>query len=279
MRQPERSASSTRRAPSTPTNPFSVGRPPRRAMRNSLSQRLSRLVRSVGSPAARALRAAFPGVAITVEGNKFSVADAISRTWYLFLKRYADAVGVYRTELFRAPGLGLQWAVGMHFASALLVFGIQGFDAFYGEAHHGLVADLARQFFVAHAGYVQVGVAAVDSYVGRRRGVAKGFLEAADLGPPIEGLRRVSGRKNGDRAFYDRVHGRSIIELIPIAYNCQVRIVGQLPVTALIRWDEKAGLHGMRYAPNNRRARSTRERRPAVKKISTVAMRGNEIFR
>jgi hypothetical protein len=35
----------------------------------------------------------------------------------------------------------------------------------------------------------------------------------------------------------------------------------------LIRWDEKAGLHGMRYAPNNRRARSTRERRPAVKKM------------
>src|SRR6266436_5896291 len=48
--------------------------------------------------------------------------------------------------------------------------------------------------------------------------------------------------------------------------------------TALIRWDEKAGLHGMRYAPNNRRARSTRERRPAVKKISTVAKCGNEIF-
>src|SRR6266404_843202 len=34
----------------------------------------------------------------------------------------------------------------------------------------------------------------------------------------------------------------------------------------------------MRYAPNNRRARSTRERRPAVKKISTVAKCGNEIF-
>src|ERR1700730_13521009 len=49
-------------------------------------------------------------------------------------------------------------------------------------------------------------------------------------------------------------------------------------ITALIRWDEKAGLHGMRYAPNNRRARSTRERRPAMKKISTVAKRGNEIF-
>src|SRR5258705_8946255 len=31
--------------------------------------------------------------------------------------------------------------------------------------------------------------------------------------------------------------------------------------------------------PINRRARSTRERRPAVKKISTVAKRGNEIFK
>src|SRR5882724_4839374 len=233
MRQPERSASSTSRAPSTPTNPFSVGRPPRRAMRNSLSQRLSRLVRSAGSPTGRASRAAFPGVAITEEGSKFRAADAISRTSYLFLKRHADAVGVYRAELFRAPGLGLQWAVGMHFASALLVFGIQGFDAFYGEAHHGLVADLARQFFVAHAGYVQVGLAAVDSRIGRRRGVAKGFLEAADLYPPIQRLRCVSSRKNGDRTFYDRVHVRSIIELTPIAYNWQIRVVGQFPVSAL----------------------------------------------
>src|SRR6266849_3890725 len=134
-------------------------------------------------------------------------AGAISRTSYLFLKRHTDAVGVYRAELFRAPGIGLQWAVGMHFASALLVFGVQGLDAFYGEAHHGLVADLARQFFVAHTGYVQVGLAAVDSYIGRRRGVAKGFREAADLGPPIQRFRCVSGRKYGDRALYDRVHG------------------------------------------------------------------------
>src|SRR5262249_45920931 len=36
---------------------------------------------------------------------------------------------------------------------------------------------------------------------------------------------------------------------------------------------------GMRYAPNIRRARSTRERRPAVKKISTVQVFGNEIFK
>src|SRR5258708_13565578 len=36
---------------------------------------------------------------------------------------------------------------------------------------------------------------------------------------------------------------------------------------------------GMRYAPNNRRARSTRERRPAVKKIITVARNRSEIFK
>jgi hypothetical protein len=30
--------------------------------------------------------------------------------------------------------------------------------------------------------------------------------------------------------------------------------------SCIIRWDEKAGLHGMRYAPNNRRARGTREK-------------------
>src|SRR5882672_4543417 len=35
----------------------------------------------------------------------------------------------------------------------------------------------------------------------------------------------------------------------------------------------------MRYAPSNRRARGARERRPAVKKISTVAANRNEIFK
>src|SRR5260370_17881390 len=76
MRQPERSASSTRRTPSTPTKPPSVGRPPRKATRNSLSQRLSRLVRSAGSPTERALRADLPGAAITVERNKFLAWEA-----------------------------------------------------------------------------------------------------------------------------------------------------------------------------------------------------------
>src|SRR5260221_4409117 len=51
------------------------------------------------------------------------------------------------------------------------------------------------------------------------------------------------------------------------------------PITRLTRWDEKAGLHGMRYAPNDQRARGAMERRPAVKKISTVAKNGNEIFK
>jgi hypothetical protein len=35
----------------------------------------------------------------------------------------------------------------------------------------------------------------------------------------------------------------------------------------------------MRYAPNDRRAQGAMERRPAVKKISTVQIFGNEIFK
>jgi len=44
-----------------------------------LSQRLSRLVRSAASFAGRALRAIFPDVAFTVEGNKFSIVQANPR--------------------------------------------------------------------------------------------------------------------------------------------------------------------------------------------------------
>src|SRR5215467_1371653 len=64
MGQPERSASSTRRTPSTPTKPDSVGKPPRRAMRNSLSQRLSRLARIADLSLGRTFRAGLLGVAI-----------------------------------------------------------------------------------------------------------------------------------------------------------------------------------------------------------------------
>src|SRR5882762_5088011 len=51
------------------------------------------------------------------------------------------------------------------------------------------------------------------------------------------------------------------------------------PITLLIRWDEKAGLRGMRYAPNVRRAQGTMKRRPAMKKTSTVRVNGNMIFK
>jgi hypothetical protein len=51
------------------------------------------------------------------------------------------------------------------------------------------------------------------------------------------------------------------------------------PVTAFTRWDEKAGLHGMRYAPNDRRAFKHKKRRPAMKKISTVQAYGKEILK
>src|ERR1700687_4936749 len=52
-----------------------------------------------------------------------------------------------------------------------------------------------------------------------------------------------------------------------------------LNTRAFSRWDEKAGLHGMRYAPNDRRAFKHKKRRPAMKKISTVQAYGNEILK
>src|ERR1700674_3267931 len=52
-----------------------------------------------------------------------------------------------------------------------------------------------------------------------------------------------------------------------------------LPFIELIRWDEKAGLRGMRYAPNVRRAQGTKKRRPAMKKTNTVRVNRNTIFK
>src|ERR1700676_4732382 len=49
MRHPERNASSTSLTPSTPQNPDSVGIPPRSAIRNCFSHRLSRLVSTAGA--------------------------------------------------------------------------------------------------------------------------------------------------------------------------------------------------------------------------------------
>src|SRR5690242_3380816 len=73
MGHPDRRASSTRRTPSTPTKPLSVGNPPRSAMRNSLSQRLSRLVSSADSLPGLAFRAALLGVAIAWRLANFGI--------------------------------------------------------------------------------------------------------------------------------------------------------------------------------------------------------------
>src|SRR5690242_15033731 len=96
MGHPERSASSTSRGPSTPTKPLSVGKPPRRAMRNSLSQRLSRLVSSGDSPARVALRAALPGVAIVWRLANFRLRAVTRRGRH---KLYGMPAGCRRYEM------------------------------------------------------------------------------------------------------------------------------------------------------------------------------------
>ena len=53
--------------------------------------------------------------------------------------------------------------------------------------------------------------------------------------------------------------------------------VPKCPVS-FTRWDEKAGLREMPYAPNVRRAQGTMKRRPVMKKTNTVLVNGNMIF-
>lgn len=55
--------------------------------------------------------------------------------------------------------------------------------------------------------------AGADSRLVRWRGIAKSFLEPTDFNPPLQGFRRVGGRKNWDRAFDDWVHDRRITGL------------------------------------------------------------------
>lgn len=98
----------------------------------------------------------------------------------------------------------------MHLATTLLVFGMHRINAFYCDAYHGLVADLPRQFFIANAPDVEVGVTAVDAGIGRRRLVAKGLFEAANLGPPPERFSGVGGRQYRNCTFDDCFHKQSI---------------------------------------------------------------------
>src|SRR6202140_3795490 len=121
------------------------------------------------------------------------------------LKRHAHPVGVNRAEFLGPPRLGLQRTVGMHLAAPLLVFDVECLNTLHGQTHHGLVADLPGQDFVVHASDVEVRLAAVDPCISWRSSVAKSFLEAADLGPPLQRFRSVDSRQNRDRAFNDRV--------------------------------------------------------------------------
>src|SRR5258708_20455846 len=122
------------------------------------------------------------------------------------LKRHAHTVRVNRPEFLGPPRLGLQRTVGMHLAAPLLVFGIQCLNTLHGETHHGLVADLPCQDFVAHATDVELRLPPVDTSISWRSSVAKGFLEATDLSPPLQRFPGVGSRQNGDSAFDDRVH-------------------------------------------------------------------------
>src|ERR1700686_1857507 len=89
------------------------------------------------------------------------------------LKRDAHTVGVNRPEFLGPPRLGLQRTVGMHLAAPLLVFGIQGLNTRDGQKHHGVVAALPCQDFVADAGDVEVRLAAVDTCITWRSSVTK----------------------------------------------------------------------------------------------------------
>src|SRR5580692_4848109 len=51
------------------------------------------------------------------------------------------------------------------------------------------------------------------------------------------------------------------------------------PVRALHRWDEKAGLRGMRYAPSCWTCSRHKQRRPAMQKISTRRVMGSKILK
>jgi hypothetical protein len=74
-----------------------------------LSQRLSRLVRIAESPAAREVRAIFPGAAITVERSKFSAPRANSR---LFGQREQ-----FRQAVMLIPG---EWRFRIYFQTILV---------------------------------------------------------------------------------------------------------------------------------------------------------------
>src|ERR1035441_3672934 len=140
---------------------------------------------------------------IALPWTPFTSATASSFSSVSLLKRHANTIRVNRPEFLGPPRLGLQRTVGMHLAAPLLVFGVQRLNTLHGQTHHGLIADLPCQDFVAHAGDVEVRLAAVDPGISWRGGVAKSFFETADLGPPLQRLRGVGSGQDWDSAFDD----------------------------------------------------------------------------
>jgi len=118
-----------------------------------------------------------------------------------FLEGYADAAGVDGGEFCGAPGFFLEGAVGVDPAAALLVLGVKGGDVFNQKADHGLFADGLGEGWVAESDEVDAGALAFHAGVRRRGGVAEGFGEAADIGPPGEGGGDVGGGEDGDGGF------------------------------------------------------------------------------
>src|SRR5258708_6436735 len=112
------------------------------------------------------------------------------------LKRHAHTVRVNRPEFLGPPRLGLQRTIRMHLAAPLLEFDVQRLNTLHGQTHHGLVADLPCQDFVAHASDVEVRLASLDTCISWRSSVAQRFLEAADLRPPLHRFR--SAASSGD---------------------------------------------------------------------------------
>jgi len=81
----------------------------------------------------------------------------------------------------------------MHPAAPILILRVQAVDAFHRDSDHRLIANLPRQYFVIHAGDVEMCIPATNTDIVRRRGVAKSFLEPANLHPPMQRLDHIGG--------------------------------------------------------------------------------------
>src|SRR5437773_12271923 len=94
----------------------------------------------------------------------------------------------------------------MHVPARLQELRVYAVNSFHGQAHHGLVTYLTGQVLVIHPNDMKMRLTTMDRYVRRRRGIAKRFFKSADTCPPMERLKNVARRKNGDRSDDRRFH-------------------------------------------------------------------------